>query len=130
MWHEGLDVLQLWLKIVYYFKQVRILVTGGCVGWCEKKPGIASAEIYDPLTNTWTRVADLPTGINSAKMELLDGLPTIVGGYDGNSQNGILYQYHPDLNQWKPHPTAQMRIPRSSPAVFQVPRHMFPTCSL
>ena len=86
--------------------------------------------MYDPLTNTWTRVADLPTGINSAKMELLDGLPTIVGGYDGNSQNGILYQYHPDLNQWKPHPTAQMRISRSSPAVFQVPRHMFPTCSL
>ena len=44
------------------------------------------------------------------------------------TQNGILYQYHVNLNQWIPHPDAEMRIPRSSPAVFQVPRHLFPSC--
>ena len=81
------------------------------------------------MTNTWTKVADLPIGINSAKMELLDGLPTIVGGYNGETQNGILYQYHPDLDQWKEHPEAKMRIARSSPAVFQVPRQLFPNCN-
>ena len=83
---------------------------------------------YYSLENTWTAVADLPVGLNSHKMELLDGLPTIVGGYNGKTQNGILYQYHVNLNQWIPHPDAEMRIPRSSPAVFQVPRHLFPSC--
>jgi hypothetical protein len=109
-------------------RSVRILVAGGCVGWCINSPGIASAEMYAPMTNTWTKVADLPTGINSAKMELLDGLPTIVGGYNGETRNGILYQYHPDLDLWKEHPNAKMRIPRSSATVFQVPRLMFPNC--
>ena len=75
-------------------------------------------------------MADLPVTLNSAKMELLDGLPTIVGGWNEITQNGILYQYHSNLNQWKPHPNAQMRVPRSSAAVFQVPRHLFPTCSI
>ena len=105
-----------------------MLVAGGCKGWCVKEPGIASAEMYDPMKNTWTTIANLPIGLNSARMELLDGLPTIVGGYNGETQNGVLYQYHADLNQWIPHPDAKLRIPRSSPAVFQVPRHLFPTC--
>ena len=104
------------------------MVAGGCKGWCVKEPGIASAEMYDPVENTWTAVADLPIGLNSHKMELLNGLPTIVGGFNGETQNGILYQYHVNLNQWIPHPDAEMRIPRSSAAVFQVPRHLFPSC--
>ena len=114
-----------------FFPQVRVLVAGGCEEWCVSNPAMSSAEMYDPVTNTWTQVADLPTTINSAKMELLDGLPTIVGGYDGiaSTQNDILYQYHPDLDQWKAHPDAKMRIARSSPAVFQVPRQLFPSCN-
>jgi hypothetical protein len=68
--------------------------------------------------------------LNSAKIELLGGIPTLVGGYDAeaNTQNGILYQYFVDEDQWRPHPTVQMRIPRSSAAVFQVPKTLFKYC--
>ena len=30
--------------------------------------------------------------LSGARMELLDGLPTVVGGYDNKQQNDILYQ--------------------------------------
>lgn len=89
---------------------------------------MTSAEMYDVEGGTWSQVADLPFPINSHKMELLDGLPTIIGGFDGETQVGILLQYHEDTNQWIPHPEATMRVPRSSAAVFQVPRHLFPQC--
>ncbi len=87
-----------------------------------------SAEMYNPETDVWTRVADLPTPLSSARMALLDGLPTIIGGYDNSNQNGVLYQYHVDKDKWIPHPTVQMRIPRSSAAVFQVPKTLFKYC--
>jgi len=105
-------------------------------------------EMYDPETDTWSRVADLPHRINGldgfmllynhysktilknilsrAKMELFDGLPTLVGGYihDERKQNRDLFVYNPEQNKWHIH-EIQMRIPRSSPAVFQVPRKLF-----
>ena len=63
-------------------------------------------------------------------MEQLGGIPTIVGGFDTDSltQNGILYQYFADQDQWVPHPTVKMRIPRTSVAVFQVPKTLFKYC--
>ena len=63
-------------------------------------------------------------------MELLEGIPTIVGGFDTESltQNGILYQYFADQDKWIPHPTVAMRIPRTSAAVFQVPKTLFKYC--
>ena len=34
----------------------------------------------------------VPKPLSGARMELLDGLPTVVGGYDNKQQNDILYQ--------------------------------------
>ena len=62
----------------------------------------------------------------SRDMPLLDGIPTIIGGFDSKAQNGLLIQYHDRLKEWIIHPKIRMRIPRSSAAVFQVPRHLFP----
>ena len=55
--------------------------------------------MYDPRVGEWTTVADLPVPLSSAKMEQLDGLPTILGGFDGSEQNGKLYQYHADTDR-------------------------------
>ena len=93
--------------------------------------------MYNPDTNKWTPVKDLPVGLSSAKMELLAGRPTIIGGYilanpgadpvwsdPRNTQNGKLYQYFVEDDEWRPH-EIEMRLPRTSAAVFQVPRHFF-----
>jgi hypothetical protein len=37
------------------FLQIRVLVAGGCNGWCKESPAISSAEMYDPDTNLWSR---------------------------------------------------------------------------
>ena len=91
---------------------------------------MASAELYDPVTNIWTQLPDLPFRLNSARMEMLGGLPTIFGGYnhDTKTQNDILLQYHSDVNKWIPHPTNKLKLKRSSHAAFQVPRNLFPQC--
>ena len=85
--------------------------------------------------DTWSKVADLPIPLHSAKMELLQGKPTIIGGQtndrwpvlDANTltDHGVLYQYFIETDEWKPHPTVQLRIPRANAAVFQVPREHF-----
>ena len=82
--------------------------------------------MYNPETDQWTRVPDLPIKLSSAKMELLDGRPTIIGGYDSETkdQNGKLYQYDVLNDEWEAH-DIEMRMPRSSAAVFQVPRELF-----
>ena len=36
-----------------------------------------------------------------------------------------LYQYFEDQDQWRKHPDAELQTPRSSPAVFKVPSHLF-----
>ena len=101
-------------------------MAGGCDGWCADHPPIKDAEMYNPETNEWTKVKDLPVALSSAKLELLGGRPTIIGGYniDENIQNGKLYQYFVEDDEWRAH-DVEMRLPRSSAAVFQVPRGFF-----
>ena len=84
-------------------------------------------EMYNPEENKWYRVADLPVPLNSARMELLDGIPTVIGGYDTDAleQNKYLYQFIEEENVWRRHPTITLRIPRSSAAVFPVPSNLF-----
>ena len=102
-------------------------MAGGCDGWCVENPSIKDVEMYNPRTDTWTPVADLPQSLNSARMELLGNRPTIIGGYDTikNQRNGKLYQYFVETNEWKAHPYVEMRLPRSSHTSFQVPRDFF-----
>ena len=112
--------------------QVNILVAGGCSFRCDKQdgkitPSLKSAELYDLELDKWLKVADLPVPLQSASMELLGGKPTIIGGFDSDSLdwNPILYQYDAELDEWKPLSNVRMRMPRSSAAVFQVPRDLF-----
>ena len=38
--------------------------------------------MYNPETDQWTQVRDMPVALHSAKMELLNGIPTLIGGYN------------------------------------------------
>ena len=109
--------------------QTLILVTGGCSGPCNETNALTSTEIYDPETNEWTEVASLPVPLYSAKMDLLDEIPTLIGGYDGANlkDNDIIYQYHVMNNTWTEFPR-KLKVARSNPAVFQVPQSLFPKC--
>ena len=104
--------------------KINILVAGGCKEYCTGyAPSIRHAEIYDPQNDEWFDVAPLPVPLQSAKMEILEGRPTIIGGWDSRAKqfNEKLYQYFYEENEWKAHPDVEMRMPRTSAAVFQIP---------
>lgn len=108
--------------------QIRILVAGGCGQWCIKRgtPALRSAELYNPETDQWTPVRDMPVPLQSARMELLNGIPTIIGGYNTETRkaNKKLYQYFEKEDEWKTL-DVELRNARYSPAVFPVPHHLF-----
>ena len=106
-------------------------MAGGCDGRCGRSSSpLKSTEFYDISQRIWQKTKDLPVPLSSASMQLLSGLPTIVGGVNGNSfkQNAELYQYDLEKDEWRTLPNVQLRIPRSSAAVFQVPKELFPHC--
>ena len=110
--------------------QPNILVAGGCRETCsETDIGLQTAELYNPQTNEWRMIADLPVPLHSAKMDLLGDIPTLIGGYDGRNknENDIIYQYDVINDSWNIHPV-QLRVGRSSPAVFQVPKSLLWFC--
>ena len=55
-------------------------MAGGCKDWCVEHIPTSSAEMYDPATNTWTQLPDLPMSISGGRMEQLNGKPTLIGG--------------------------------------------------
>ena len=101
------------------------MVAGGCDGWWAHNAAISSAEMYDPETDIWKNVSDLPEPLSSTQLELLDNRPTTFGGYNEHHQVATLYQYFVEEDKWKPHPYTKLRMARSSATVFQVPRELF-----
>ena len=68
---------------------MQVIVAGGCDGWCYENPPLASAELYDPATGTWTKLPDMKYPISSSKMEQVNGYPTIIGGLTKKSKETI-----------------------------------------
>jgi N-acetylneuraminic acid mutarotase len=88
----------------------QVLVTGGRGGI--PGPGaLASAERYDPATNTWTPAASMATARNEGFALRLTGGQVLVlgggGGTDGSSPLASAERYDPATNRWTPAATMQ-----------------------
>ena len=83
--------------------------------------------MYFPHNNTWVEIADLPLPLHSARMDLLEELPTLIGGYNGKEESDVIYQYHISNNTWVEYPI-KLKNGRSSPAVFQIPKALVKNC--
>ncbi|XP_076062462.1 kelch-like protein 5 isoform X1 [Oratosquilla oratoria] len=57
-------------------------------------------ERYDPATDTWTQVACLSIGCDSAGVSLLGDKLFCVGGYDGQTYLNLVQTYDPQTNEW------------------------------
>ena len=107
------------------------MVVGGCKGSCNFVPPVSSTEIYDPDTNKWTKAADLPIPIFGGSLQLLNNVPTLIGGTSrytgGYDQTDVLYQYHVDKNEWIPL-DFKLKKPVAFSAVIPVPKNYLQTC--
>ena len=59
----------------------KVYIIGGTLSQNNGGPyGISTVEAYDPQTNTWQRVADMPTPRNYPKAAVVNGIIYVFGG--------------------------------------------------
>ena len=67
--------------------------------------GMSLMEVYDPQTNTWQRVADMPTARSGTKAAVVDGKIYVLAGYVGKDHQGakdlkVVEMYDPETDTW------------------------------
>ena len=67
--------------------------------------GMSLMEVYDPQTNTWQRLADMPTARSGTKAAVVDGKIYVLAGYVGKDHKGAkdlkrVEMYDPQTDTW------------------------------
>ena len=69
--------------------------------------GMSLVEVYDPETNTWQRLADMPTARHGTKATVVDGKIYVMAGYVGKDNQGVnlkflktVEMYDPQTDTW------------------------------
>ena len=69
--------------------------------------GMSSVEVYDPETNTWQRVVDIPTARSEPLTAVVDGKIYVLAGYVGKDNKGVnlknlnvVEMYDPETDTW------------------------------
>jgi N-acetylneuraminic acid mutarotase len=83
----------------------KVLVTGGYDNSCgsDDCPSLGSAELYDPVTATWTLTDDLHTGRSShTAVRLVDGKILVAGGFNFPNETSLnsAELYDPAAGTW------------------------------
>jgi uncharacterized repeat protein (TIGR03803 family) len=61
---------------------------------------IATNQVYNVATNTWTTAAPLPTAITDGAGAVVNGIFYVIGGYNGTNVVNTVYAYNPSTNTW------------------------------
>lgn len=77
-----------------------IYVPGGFVETPQGPEGDTTVEAYDPETDQWAPVADLPEPRHHLMAAAHDGRLFVFGGYLGRSPTATVWQYRPDDDAW------------------------------
>ena len=102
----------------------RVLVAGGANGGASAVKYLASVELYDPATGSWSAASSMARGRADHTATLLpDGKVLIAGGYNGNLEGGSFISaaelYDPATGTWAS--TGSMSTPRSRHAAASLP---------
>ena len=69
--------------------------------------GMSLVEVYDPQTNSWERVADIPTARSEPMTAVVDGKIYVLAGYVGKDNRGVnlknldvVEMYDPQTDTW------------------------------
>ena len=60
----------------------KIYALGGYVPGVTGHLGVATVEVYDPATDTWTAGPDMPAGRFGPRTSVVDGKIYVIGGMD------------------------------------------------
>jgi RNA polymerase sigma factor (sigma-70 family) len=99
----------------------KVYVIGGCpigmVGnqWFGNGGVLSLVEEYDPISNRWTKMADMPTGRMWQSSSVVNGKIYVIGGVDLNKEEilSAVEEYDPLTDKWTKKaniPTARARL--------------------
>jgi N-acetylneuraminic acid mutarotase len=57
-------------------------------------------EVYDPVANSWTTLAHMPTAVVNAASVAMNGRLYVFGGNNGTSDVATVQVYDPYKNKW------------------------------
>ncbi len=78
----------------------KLWVIGGGTGPGGHTGVVATVDVYDPVTNTWTTAPAMPTARNWARTAVVNGILYIIGGEDGSGALNTIEAYDPVQNIW------------------------------
>ena len=86
----------------------KIYLIGGTPFQNRRGPyGLSTVEVYDPKTNSWEQVADMPTPRTSTETAVVNGTIYVCGGYNGIDNRAvnlkfldIVEAYDPQTDTW------------------------------
>jgi len=91
----------------------KIYVAGGLTTLTD---ALAAFEVYDPATDTWTKLPDLPEPRHHAGLAALDGKLYLTGGYPAGgwpwTPSDRVFRYDPETGEWEE--ATPMRRPRAA----------------
>ena len=61
---------------------------------------IATNQVYNTMTNSWTTAAPLPVALTDGTGAVVNGILYVIGGYNGTSVVNTVYAYNPSTNSW------------------------------
>ena len=91
----------------------KLYVTGGRAPGHEGDDGtnVASTEVYDPATDAWSPLPDLPTPRSGGASAVLDGkLYVIGGGLPGNTVYKAVHRFDPVAGTWEQLPDMPIEL--------------------
>lgn len=89
----------------------KIYAIGGRIGLGQEGPPLATVEEYDPITDTWTRKADMPTPRWYPAISVVDNRIYVIGGSINEASGlSIVEVYDPVTDTWEK--KANMPTPR------------------
>ena len=85
----------------------KIHIFGGALGASPATGHVKTVEVYDPVTDTWSQMGDVPRGIGAGSGGVVDGKIYLFGGYGGPRR---VDEYNPLTDTWTQKP--DMPTPR------------------
>ncbi len=98
----------------------RVLVAGGTSANGQSDPPLQSAELYDPITNSWSSAASMSFAREGHSAVLLpNGQVLVTGGYGESGKLAGAELYDPTADRWTA--TGSMSVPRGDHSLTVLP---------
>ena len=119
--HFGTAVYQNKIYCIGGYNGATVFIGPENWNWKTEYYDVGANEVYDPIANTWTTMASLPTPRFAAATNIVDGIIYVIGGHTMTNlyeTYNITEAYDPQSNSWTTRSRAPLPVSTSASAVI------------